>query len=55
VGNGVDDFGSTAIGSISIKLARICQSRMPSNLANRFLAASIARSGVRAERIMIER
>jgi hypothetical protein len=38
-----------------MKPAWIFQSRMPSSRTNRFFAASIARSGVRAERIMIER
>jgi hypothetical protein len=48
-------IGSRSIGSISTDPAWIFQSRMPSSRAKRFFAASIARSGVRAARITIER
>jgi hypothetical protein len=41
--------------SISIEPAWIFQSQMPSSRANRFFAAAIAPSGVRAERITVER
>jgi hypothetical protein len=44
-----------SIGSISIRAAWNFQLRMPSSLANRFFAASIAVSEVRADQMIIER
>src|SRR6516162_7293887 len=52
------DIGQTEPVSITLTsmiVAWVRQSRMPSSRANRFFAASIARSRLRAERMMIVR